>query len=274
MSVDQLDTAGGWTVTVNVGGGPGGSAVRTSGMCAWARTASAERRPLLVFAQEVTDAFVEVWREAGYSVHIGVNRGWLIRSALLAAPGEVLTELTPSIDNLQYHGDYVAARRWDSSTGPVVVASVHASPQLAEPVRYGWVGACPPPREGGSHSRYPPRRLWDADLLLETLRGLAGGGLPLLAAGDFNEARGFDADDGGTWGAEYFERLEQHGLVDWTYDVWGGERPTRGKLQLDHVVVNKAGRSLPSAQGVEIDAAWKDWPSHLSDHAPVWFRLT
>jgi hypothetical protein len=49
-------------------------------------------------------------------------------------------------------------------------------------------------------------------------------------AGDVNEADGLDLKDGnriGTWGQEYFQRLDDAHLVSHTQRVWGTERAAR-----------------------------------------------
>ena len=154
--------------------------------------------------------------------------------------------------------------------------SVHASPQQADPALYGWTGADVQPRDGGGDPRYTPRRLWDSDLALETLHLLSESG-PLLAAGDLNEARDFDLVNGeqvGSWGQEYFQRLKEAGLHDVTFERWGEERPTRGTLQLDHVLHNDGTKGLlDGLPAPELDTAWSDQDHALSDHTPIWFRL-
>ena len=70
-----------WAVTVNVGGGPGGSAARTAGMTGWAEQALDERQPALVFAQEVpSDAWLAVFADRGSSVTLGCEPVYKIRS--------------------------------------------------------------------------------------------------------------------------------------------------------------------------------------------------
>lgn len=115
--------------------------------------------------------------------------------------------------------------------------------------------------------------------MLATLIDLAARGLPLLAAGDLNEAVAHDLDPrtgtAGTWGREYFQRLAAAGLAEHLSTAWGGERATRGDLQLDHVVVDAAGRALLRNGAPVRDAAW-DSPEaagRLSDHRAVWVPL-
>lgn len=127
-------------VTVNVGCGGPHPPGRPAAMSEWAREA-AGHHPGLVFAQEVPadPAWLEVWTEAGYRPPIwGIEKPWRTRSAR----NDVMLERLSVTDSpsLDYHGTYVAAARWLNvrATGPVVVASVPASPTPAEPQRYGW----------------------------------------------------------------------------------------------------------------------------------------
>ena len=247
-------------------------------MCDWAQQAVA-REPAIVFAQEVTEPWLEVWEGAGYRVSRGVDRGWKIHSALLTCEDLDVAELTASDHaNLGYHGSYVAAGRWKNSpVGTTILASVHASPQLADPSGDGWTGSLPEPRDGGGDPRYVPRKLWDSDLLLATLRDLAGRGeRALLAAGDFNEARDDDPAGRGSWGAEYFHRVHDYGLEDWLFAEWDeNERPTRAGLQLDRVLISPPARPLvASTPEPHVDPGWaQGGRADLSDHAPIWFRV-
>jgi hypothetical protein len=266
-----------WAVTVNVGSGPGGSAARAAGMAGWAREAMHTRRPAVVFAQEVSEPWLDLWRPH-YDVVLGVPRGWRIRSALLVRDDLDIAPLAAEDwPSLNYHGDYLAAAHWRTrSSGEVTLVSVHASPQEADPQRYGRPGPDVPARHGGDDLRYPAQRLWDSDLVLETVRGLGAAG-PLLAAGDLNEARDFDLLQGrrvGSWGQEYFQRVDEAGLRDLTWDRWGEEKATRGGLQLDHVLHNdRAAALLDGPAAPELDAAWQGDCSGLSDHRPIWFSL-
>ena len=103
-----------WAVTVNVGGGPGGSAARTAGMTGWVEQAVDERQPAVVFAQEVpSDAWLAVFTDRGYTVTLGCEPVWRIRSAVITAPGlKVQALTTKDLPNLGYHGSYVAGARW------------------------------------------------------------------------------------------------------------------------------------------------------------------
>jgi hypothetical protein len=261
-------------VTVNVGGGPGGSTARTVDMSRWAERCIADEKPVIVFAQEVpNDDWLAIWKDAGYAVTDGVGPRWRIRSALVTRQDLDVTPLTEAdCASLAYHGSYVAAARWnDAPRGPVILASVHASPQRADPEKYGWQAELPSVRN----------RLWDSDMVLSTLGSLARvpGSVGVLAAGDFNEARGYDLDDLGktlgTWGQEYFAEVERLGFTDVTFTSWQEERPTRGRLQLDHVLPHGAAGITADQSSLPHTDLWWDDPGHrvLSDHAPLWFFL-
>jgi endonuclease/exonuclease/phosphatase family metal-dependent hydrolase len=160
----------------------------------------------------------------------------------------------------------------------VTLASVHASPSLAEPDAYGWTGARPTPRHGGGDSRFVGDRAWDADYLLSTLATMARE-TPVLAAGDFNESRTDDFDEAthrrrGTWGKEYFDRAEDVGFTDCVLRACGEERPTRGRLQLDHVLASgRAAQLVIKDPKPQVDGTWSASAQRLSDHAALWFNL-
>lgn len=265
-------------VTVNVGGGPGNSPAREAAMSDWAVEASRTRQPAFVFAQEVpSPGWIEAWGP-GYRLYEGVDRHWRIHSALLVRSDLAVREVPAGWAlNLRYHGSYLAAVLWTTSSGEeVIVASVHASPDYADPETYGWQGELPPTRFGGNDPRYPPHRLWDSDMVLATLGQLATRA-PVLAAGDFNESRLDDFSPDGTrrgeWAQEYFERARGLELSSPLLRIWGKELPTRAKLQLDHVLLSdRAATLVPSEPGAELDSQWAAG-GDLSDHTAVWFAL-
>jgi len=271
-------------VTVNVGGGPGGSATRVEGMSRWAERCILRQNPSVVFAQEVPgDEWLAIWGDAGYTITDGVEPRWRIRSALITRHDLDVTQVTQSnCASLEYHGSYLAVARWNNAQcGAVILASVHASPNHAEPARYGWAGDLPAAR-AGNDSRWTGNRLWDSDMVLGTLGSLtkdrmAPGGV--LAAGDFNEARrsDFDAQGArlGTWGQEYFAEVDRIGFTDVTFEALQDEIPTRDGLQLDHVFVHGAVASLIDRRWEPVTDEWWAGPGDLvlSDHAPVWFFI-
>lgn len=272
-----------WCVTVNVGGGPGNTTRRTQGMTAWARGALAES-PAVVFAQEVpNDGWIHVWTTAGYTVTLGCDRGWKIRSALLTRPDLKIQPMgTDDCPSLWYHGSYVACARWlNAHRDPITLVSLHATPNQADLLTYGWPSdliSPPTPRSGGADTRWTPNRLWDSDTVLATLLHLQRSG-PVIAAGDFNESRLDDVDLHGSpivgWGSQYFQFAHDAGLVEFSLDPQHREIPTRGGLQLDHLLASQT--LLDDAgwhPGAYVDTAWSEAdPADLSDHAALWVPL-
>lgn len=267
-----------WAVTINVGAGPGGSAQRTEAMTHWAEVARRDRRPAIVFAQEVTPSWVDSWTH-DYVATYGVKRGWRTRSVLLTRTDLEISALTEEHQpTLGYHGDYVAAALWHNSPeGDVILASVHASPNPADLERYPWPAEAVLPRDGGGDRRYAGGRLWDSDLLLRTLELLAQDA-PLVAAGDFNEARDFDLVGGqrvGIWGQEYFLRASAAGLDSLPWRRWQeSERSTHEALQLDHVLHNRQAEPLLDGPAEpRLDPEWHAADHALSDHTALWFPI-
>ncbi len=128
-------------------------------MAGWAREAMRTRRPAVVFAQEVSEPWLDLWR-ARYNLVLGVPRGWRIRSALLVRDDLDIAPLgAEDWPSLGYHGDSLAAARWRTrSWGEVTLVSVHASPQEADPQRYGWPGPDVPPRPATAELTLATRR--------------------------------------------------------------------------------------------------------------------
>jgi hypothetical protein len=248
-------------------------------MIEWAESVIDGERPALVFAQETSPEWLRIWRRAGYGILSGRDRGWRMSTVLLHRPEMTLEPLPDHVwPNAYYHGSYIAAAVWtDAPAGPVVLCSVHASPAIAQPATYGWVGEVPLPRDGGGDPRWTPRTLWDSDCVAASLIAMSQN-YPLLAAGDFNEARDdvYVGDNGpcGTWGAEYFDRLEHAGLLDVSLIEGREELRTRGGLQLDHVLVSETAQPTLAVGSPRLDPAWSE-PGHerLSDHTALWFDI-
>lgn len=261
-------------------GGERQSAARKEGMLAWTRDVVRERRPAVIFAQEAFSGWLSLFDDQEYEVIRGVDQGWSVQSLLVYRRDLTLEPITEeALPHLGYHGNYLAAARWHRLDGSVVVlASVHASPNPAEPETYGWPSSVerPLPRTGGEDPRWPGSQLWDSDLVLLTIRDLHKVlGMPVLAAGDFNESLK-DDPEGGTWAKEFFDRAREYGLRSWLHETWSDEKPTRRELQLDHVLVSDDGVSLLAA-GSEphVDELWETRRAaeKLSDHKPIWFAL-
>lgn len=247
-------------------------------MSDWVRSAIQERRPALIFAQEVTDEFTQALADSGYTVVTDPSRHWRVRSAIAGAPGVDLEAVSEAdFPTLTYHGSYVAAGAWrNSPVGPMNVVSVHASPNYADPVTYSWPGELPAPRSGGGDPRYVPERLWDSDLVLATLGLMAQSGRPLIAAGDFNESLVDDVDEQGqsrgTWGSEYFARATDLGLLNPQTARGDTEMPTRGGLQLDHFLFSESlAGAIKAPCDLSLDSAWSP-AADLSDHVALWLR--
>ena len=165
-----------------------------------------------------------------------------------------------------YHRSYLAAATVTvEDAASFIAVSVHASPTPYDR-RYAadWGAPLPPVRPVAVRPQ-----LWDADFVLATLQDLACDH-DVLAAGDLNEARGYDTSDS-PWGALFFERVErgdadgQGILVDVTYRRWAEqERPTCGVLQLDHIL------ATPAIAAVIVDAP--DDPAVVSPTEPLHAR--
>jgi hypothetical protein len=267
-----------WLVTANLGGSFAPEAVKQAGI-AWAQKVIGIL-PAIVFAQAVpSQRWLELWRDAGYRVALSDAREWQVRSAVISRADLKVTGVTArQFPTLAYHGSYVAAVSLASTKGEVLLASVHASPNPADPRADGWPDELPPPRTGGGDPRHPGGGLWDSDLLLRTLAVMAAKG-PLVAGGDFNEARGLDLAEGGTrvgtWGQEYFDTATKLGLEAWPAAAWGEERPTQGRFQLSHVFISA--RTLGFLLGDPMPHFDEDWPemdtTARSAHAPMWIGL-
>jgi hypothetical protein len=143
-------------VTVNVGLASvyGATSAREAAMIEWASKARDQRAPDLVFAQEVSPAWLDSW--SGYTV-CGWDREAPVygpRSAVLGRDGVVGVHSTgvAEVPELRYHGSYLAVARWESHPKRPLLVSMHASPNPVEP-RYvaNWPGgedALPQPRLG------------------------------------------------------------------------------------------------------------------------------
>lgn len=249
-------------------------------MIAWTEQALRTRRPAVIFAQETFPSWLSLFDGGEYRVITGIDRGWKVQSALVCRSDMAMTKITETaLPNLGYHGTYVVAAEWSNNRGgsPAILASVHASPNKAEPERYGWPtdAGSPQVRDPGTDRRWATG-LWDSDYLLLTIHNLHKKlRMPVLAAGDLNESL-LDDPVGGTWARTFFDQAAEYGLKSWLHDCWTDERPTRGGVQLDHVLATEDAIPLLAADPPpEIDARWtnvEQLPA-LSDHAPIWFAL-
>ncbi len=254
------------SVTYNLGcGGPHGADCREAAD-SWIDTATGAHD--LIFAQEIPagDDWTEHWEKAGFRVVLGPAKGWRTRSALIVRSKAVRGVESVEYPTAEYHGTYLAAAALDLGwVEPFVVVSVHASPQrVSDDWARSWI-TCGRELPVGR----PSCGLWDADLVLATIAELCTRHRFVIAAGDWNEARGWDLTHHGHSGREFFERVEDAGLVDVTYEQWGRtERSTRDGLQLDRVFATRAVAERirdAAVTAVEIVSA--------SDHHPVEFTI-
>jgi hypothetical protein len=246
-----------------------------------------ESNPAVLFLQEFRDLpFLEALGEQhGYVLirPVRVDPRWWVVSSILVRSDLNPRPLEPGLAGvIDVFDSYVAGALLHlPSIGDTVALSVHASPSaVTERDLERWPRPLPDPRDGGAGRRRHPT-LFYSDLVLEAIHRLAEQ-MPVLAAGDFNEAREWDTDprhQGHTWGQEYFDRLRSYRLIDVTYRLWQEERRTRfhpsdPALQLDRVI------ATPDVErcitGAALDPGWGSDPdlAVLADHTPVWFDLT
>ena len=168
-----------------------------------------------------------------------------------------------------YHRSYVAGARVDlPGIGETILFSIHASPrEIPEdsPYRKDWSGESPTARPIAKGV------LWDSDYVFETIRRVnLANSLPMIVAGDYNEARESKLLDPewGIWGKEYFEKAKSEiGLFDVTWSEWGHESATHGDAQLDHILATEDLRSHLMGAKVLQDA-------NKSDHKPITWSIT
>jgi endonuclease/exonuclease/phosphatase family metal-dependent hydrolase len=162
---------------------------------------------------------------------------------------------------LDHVGPYVVVLRLAvPAREPLTLVSLHA-----RPVRYDGnltADELPQPRtcEAGP---------WWSDVAAAGLAELTARG-PVLCAGDLNECLAWDRDHAGLrCGAEFFERLEERGLVDLKIRDWPSERATRQApaYQVDRILADAgtAGQVRVRDEAPAFDG--------LSDHAPLCFEL-
>jgi hypothetical protein len=240
-------------VSVNLGcGGPRAADYR-EGVMRWTHTAAG--RFDVVFAQEMpADAdWASIWSE--YVIVESPGRPFRPRSAVLVRRG--LGAEPFDYGTADYHGSYVAA----AVVRNLVLMSVHASPnEVSEQWRTEWCqdGRVLPDEYRGA--------LWDSDLVVETVRANAKRH-PLLACGDWNEARNWDLNHSGESGKAFFGRLKSLGLKDACCETGADAPATHGELCLDHVVASEPVAAAITF-GRVIDR--EEWPA---DHRPVEFTI-
>lgn len=244
--------------TVNLGGGGPEAMGHKEAADTWAERVRHETTFDLLFVQEVHDqAWLDAWAANGWHVVVGSGPVYKPRSAAIARFPLVCVRYPTS----DYHGSYVAVARMELGTvGDCFIASVHASPTRLDA---GWLDRW----DASGLPRPEPRTgldLWDSDLVLESMRCVAAWG-PLIVAGDWNEARGWDVDHAGVAGAQFFERVAFAGFVDCAHRKWGAEKPTHGTYQLDHVFA-----TIDVARHVDVAVA----PGGvIADHESIGFDI-
>jgi hypothetical protein len=215
--------------------------------------------PDLAFLQEVPAALLAA-PPAGYQAVSGRERpsSAVGRTSLLLVRDGVGELGEPTDITFEAMGTYVATavlRRGDTRT---LVVSAHTSPAVvAEDKRRPDFG-----------TRSCERGPWWTDAFLADLRlVMAAVDTPVLIAGDFNQARAYDAAHGHRCGGEFLDAVADLGLVDVTVRDWGGERATRRSpdYHLDRVF---ASRQL--AEEIRVDDI-ELVDDSVSDHAAVWF---
>ena len=258
-------------VTVNLGGaGPTASEYRAS-----TRTWAEEHVGAydVVLAQEVPDDdWIRIWTDRGFHPFTSTGPAYRARSVVLVRDGITARGLLASeFPTAAYHGSYVAAAAVElPGVGAVVLMSVHASPnRVSEEWETTWRKHGPWPVAGR-----PSCGLWDSDLVLRSVEIVAASGVPVVAAGDWNEARAWDLDHAGTAGEEFFAKVRDAGLTDCCCPADRGVEgagdgwPTHGKLCIDHVVA-----TVTVAPHVAVRTPLTPQVAGPSDHRPVEFTI-
>jgi endonuclease/exonuclease/phosphatase family metal-dependent hydrolase len=252
-------------------------AARVQAADRWAQE-QRDARVDLVFAQEVPRGWLEKWAHE-YDMAEIQGPSYRVRSALLWRRGRIESERF-DLPTAKYHGSYVAAAQLSlpGFDRPIVALSVQASPSVVtQPDLQTWQGIprdLPEPRTGAGRDA---GKLFDADMVLATVTAVRASHL-VLAAGDLNECVAWDETHDGRWGADYFDRVSQAGLISIAHRSGSEEQRTAfthagGDYQLDHVVTSpEVAAQIDSL----VVAPWDEAlvaTGERSDHAPVSFEL-
>ena len=265
-----MSGAGIRSVTVNLGGaGPTASEYRVTTQT-WAEEHVDAYD--VVLAQEVPDDdWIRIWTDRGFQQFTSTGPAYRARSAVLVRNGITARGLLASeFPTAAYHGSYVAAAAVElPGVGAVVLMSVHASPKrVSEEWETTWRKHGPWPVAGR-----PSCGLWDSDLVLRSVEIVAASGMPVVAAGDWNEARAWDLDHAGTAGEEFFAKVRDAGLTDCCCPGEEDGPPThqvsgeRG-LHIDHVLATAS-----VSPHVHVTALPTEFEAGPSDHRPVEFTI-
>lgn len=187
-----------------------------------------------------------------------------------------------------YHGSYVASARIElEGLAKIAVMSVHASPARLRPADIEkWQGAdwpTPRPTSNGEDDLVLASAialaknggLWDSDFVLASVLQVQKSEHRVLAAGDWNEARAWDADQAlhpGHWGSEFFDAIEAADLCDCTFQRWDeNEHPTCGEYQLDHVIASPdVNARITALRAPRAEGASDHFPVRFSIHRTAW----
>lgn len=193
----------------------------------------------LLFLQEMPldESWTEELARRGWALVDGCGPRYRCRSGV--AVHESLGTWRPiDLPTSDYHGSYLAAAVVETPADVIVAVSVHASPTpLSQRDHDLWTWGDPPLRRGAPGDP----AVWDSDHVLQTVgMAMAEEVGPVIVGGDLNEARRWDDDHAGHWGEDWFAIANGIGMHDATFSLWGEERPTHGRYQVDHVLVSES----------------------------------
>jgi hypothetical protein len=252
-------------VTFNLGcGGPHGAA-RIRAAHRWAAKVRSSGYQLVFVQESPGDDWIDAWSATHHRLWTATPR-YNCRSVLLVSKDLACTAVT--LPTAAYQGSYVAVA---SVTLPdqcdLLCFSIHASPT---PLTAEWIARWDACNIALAGRRDGP--LWDADFALSSARSMVAdaSGRPILAAGDWNEARAWDTrHPRSTAGADFFNIVRECGLTDCTYRDWRCEIPTcTSGMQVDHVFATTeiASRvSVPLLSERQMDPDF--------DHIPISFTI-
>lgn len=164
-------------------------------------------------------------------------------------------------------GSYVARVDVKTAAGEsLTVVSVHASPNPLTALHADLVPAADLMRRAERHA-------WYADVIGHELIRLhrEASSVHVLAAGDFNEAYGWDKRYATDSCAEFFARLADGGLIDATQAAWSAEVPTQTAhpYQVDRIFGSRGLEvRLPNDPTMCLSS-----DDGLSDHLPITFTV-
>jgi endonuclease/exonuclease/phosphatase family metal-dependent hydrolase len=183
------------------------------------------------------------------------------RRSAIAFRRDLGLDAAEDLETFRVLGTYASCARVQLDGRSVILASIHTSPSQLDEEHAIRAHA------GTRSCELAP---WWADALIAEMSSRMSA--PLVIAGDFNEARAWDASNRGhTCSTEFFKAIQEAGFIDITFRDWHNEeRPTRRgpDYQLDHVFASGVIEGLVEADDVELVH------DDLSDHAAITFTLT